>query len=61
MKRIATYEIISFEDLNETVKFVKDGLNNGWQPYGELKVIRNENDEIQYIQAMVSYIEDENF
>ncbi len=63
-KEIMDYEIISSKSLNEVVKYVKDGLNKGWQPYGELKAVAFRTDEevdyIEYVQAMVMYEEIEN-
>jgi len=38
MKRICDYEIISFKSLDEVVKYVKQGLDMGWQPHGSLQM-----------------------
>ena len=56
MNKIINYEIIDFTNLDETVKYVKRGLSNGWQPYGELKMtIGGEPgaEKCSYVQVMV--------
>lgn len=61
MKKIVDYEIISFQSTDLTVKYVKEGLRNGWQPYGELKVPTVGSEKIEdcsFIQAMVKYDEE---
>ena len=58
-KTITDYEIIS-GSMNEVVKYVKTGLNTGWQPYGELKAVYQDDVElIEYVQAMVFYTDEE--
>lgn len=56
MRKIVDYEIVSFYNMDTTVKYVKEGLRDGWQPYGELKLIPGD-EEIGngYVQAMVLY------
>lgn len=63
MKRICDYEIISFKSLDEVVKYVKQGLDMGWQPHGSLQMDHcpDEFGDIEewFGQAMVKYELDE--
>lgn len=60
MQKIVDYEILDFSHSEHVVLHAKQGLIKGWQPYGELKVVRvNDNDDVRLFQVMVLYEEQE--
>lgn len=53
--KILDYEIIAAVDFNDVVRYVKSGLEKGWQPYGLLLVVTGADEDRIYCQAMVKY------
>jgi len=62
-RKIVDYEIITFCDFNTTVKMVKAGIHDGWQPLGSLQTNHYVNEDGAtfgvYSQAMVKYQSEE--
>ncbi len=56
--KIIDYAIVQNDMLSEFVQEVKDCIDKGWQPFGEIKLKRATSDIIIYNQVIVKY-EDE--
>ncbi len=68
MKEIKKYTIITTIYYSALIKSVNEKIEKGWQPYGNLNTVNNpkknnmgsETSQIEYTQAMVIYIENDN-
>ena len=56
MQKVIDYELLDFEHADHIVKYVKEGLIQGWQPYGKPRVTKiNDSGDLRIFQAMVKY------
>jgi len=55
MMKITNYCAVVHQSAEGLSKFVKEGIGNGWQPFGSICVIDVGDDGLLFSQAMIMY------
>ena len=54
-RKIVEYKILNSDGFHSLGRFIDHYISKGFEPYGELKIFKNDDDETEFLQAMVKY------